>query len=407
MFAQTAGLPLNIPIPRNAMYQEESFFPEILTLGRILEQQGYYQGLLVGSDAVFGGRKLFYTDHGNFTIWDYYYALENEIIPYGHHVWWGFEDWRLFDIARDKVLEMAAGDDPFHLTMLTVDTHFPHGWLCEYCPDYFDDQMANVFLCGSRQVYEFVSWIKEQDFFENTTIIISGDHLTMDRYFAAHVPYDYQRLTYVAIINSAVEVEDPTHRRQFSTMDMFPTTLAALGAQIPGNRLGLGTNLFSTQPTLIETYGFEFLSAELSMGTDFMDTLTTGTGLHVGTDFIEDLIVEVEYDEFDYVIGNSDLFTIFPFNSETGILSILISEEVSEYLRTSDFVVAAWSQDGQGDLRWSPGVRSGDGAVLINVRIPSGYFWGNQIQLEINNVDLRGRHHRVYSFGMSNPHISR
>ena len=32
---------------------------------------------------------------------------------------------------------------------------------------------------------------------------------------------------------------------KFSQFDMFPTTLAALGVKIEGNKLGLGVNLFS------------------------------------------------------------------------------------------------------------------------------------------------------------------
>jgi phosphoglycerol transferase len=404
MFSQTSGLPWNINVPRNAMDQEESFFPEILTLGRILEEQGYYQGLLVGSDAVFGGRELFYTNHGNFTIWDYYYAHDNGLIPYGHRVWWGFEDWRLFDIGREKLLEMAEGDDPFHLTMLTVDTHFPHGWVCEYCPNEFHDQMANVFLCGSRQVYEFVNWIKEQDFFENTTIIVAGDHLTMDRYFAAHVPEDYQRRTFVSVINAPIEVEDPTRMREFSTLDMFPTTLAALGVEIYGNRLGLGTNLFSAVPTLLETYGFEFMANELTMGTDLMDTLAAT--LDIGTEFIETLIVDFEDDDIDYVRDNEEFITIFPYNVETGILSILIDQEISEYLRTNDFIVSAWSQEYQADILLFPGVRAEDGPVLINVRIPTGHFFGSHIDIEISNVNPMGNHRPIYDFRIQNPHIT-
>jgi phosphoglycerol transferase len=404
MFSQTSGLPLNINVPRNAMDQEETFFPEILTLGRILEEQGYYQGLLVGSDAVFGGRELFYTNHGNFTIWDYYYAHDNGLIPYGHRVWWGFEDWRLFDIGREKLLEMAEGDDPFHLTMLTVDTHFPHGWVCEYCPDYSYNQMTNVFLCGSRQVYDFVNWIKEQDFFENTTIVISGDHLTMDRYFAAHVPYDYQRRTFVSIINAPITVDDPTRVREFSTLDMFPTTLAALGVEIYGNRLGLGTNLFSSVPTLLETYGFEFLAYELTMGTDLMDTLAAT--LDIGTEFIETLIVDFEDDDLDHVRDNAEFITIFPYNVETGILSILIDQEISEYLRTNDFIVSAWSQDYQADILLFPGVRAEDGPVLINVRIPTGHFFGSHIDIEISNVNPIGNHRPIYDFQIQNPHIT-
>jgi len=44
---------------------------------------------------------------------------------------------------------------------------------------------------------------------------------------------------------------------------MFPTTLAALGVQIDGNRLGLGTNLFSGQKTLPEKLGRGYINQEL------------------------------------------------------------------------------------------------------------------------------------------------
>lgn len=54
-----------------------------------------------------------------------------------------------------------------------------------------------------------------------------------------------------------------TTERKFSTMDMFPTTLAALGVQMDGNRLGLGTNLFSGQKTLTEELGEKYINQEL------------------------------------------------------------------------------------------------------------------------------------------------
>ena len=44
---------------------------------------------LIGSSAVFGGRKLYYEDHGEFEIRDYKYALKQGLIPEGYKVWWG------------------------------------------------------------------------------------------------------------------------------------------------------------------------------------------------------------------------------------------------------------------------------------------------------------------------------
>ena len=34
-------------------------------------------------------------------------------------------------------------------------------------------------------------------------------------------------------------------------MDMYPTTLAAMSIKIEGNKMGLGTNLFSNEKTLL------------------------------------------------------------------------------------------------------------------------------------------------------------
>ena len=80
--------------------------------------------------------------------------------------------------------------------MLTVDTHFEDGFRCELCRDDFEgNQYANAFACSSRQVSEFVRWIQEQDFYDNTTIVLNGDHLTMDSDFCIDVPASYDRRT--------------------------------------------------------------------------------------------------------------------------------------------------------------------------------------------------------------------
>ena len=54
-------------------------------------------------------------------------------------------------------------------------------------------------------------------------------------------------------------------------MDLFPTTLASLGVKIEGNRLGLGTNLFSDTPTLMEKLGIEQFNLEVSKRSSYYD----------------------------------------------------------------------------------------------------------------------------------------
>ncbi|MBR5231556.1 MAG: sulfatase-like hydrolase/transferase [Clostridia bacterium] len=270
MFAHTAGLPLKVAVEGNSMGEQTHFFPGIMTLGDILQDAGYTQTLLIGSDAKFGGRALYFSEHGAYTLHDYVYAQEKGRISRNYRVFWGHEDEKLFTFAREELLELASGEQPFNLTLLTVDTHFEDGYLCRLCGDSQGDKYANVILCSDCQVAEFVAWIQEQPFYENTTIVLAGDHLTMDSDFCENIPESYDRRVYTAVINAACETEDPALRRAYSTFDLFPTTLASMGVKIKGDRLGLGVNLFSGEKTLIEKYGFDTASAELRKNSPFM-----------------------------------------------------------------------------------------------------------------------------------------
>lgn len=270
MVSQTSGLPLLLPINGNSYDSYSTFLPGAKTLGTILQEHGYRQALLLGSDATFGGRKTYFKEHGNYEILDYNYAIASGKIPKDYYVWWGYEDEKLFEFAKEELTQMSKGSAPFNLTFLTADTHHPQGYVCRLCQNKHDSQFANVISCSSRQVYSFVKWVQQQDFYKNTTIVIAGDHLSMNTSFFADLDDSYERTTMNIIINSPVKPAK-TKNRDFCTFDMFPTTLASLGASIEGNKLGLGTNLFSETPTLAETVGVDTLNEELEKRSSFYD----------------------------------------------------------------------------------------------------------------------------------------
>ena len=272
IFAQTSGLPLRTGLGKNKMSTMESFAPDMTALGDILENNGYKQVYMIGSPAVFGGRDLYFTEHGNFELQDYYYMKDNGKIPDDYYVFWGYEDLKLFDFAKEELTTLSQGDEPFNLTLLTVDTHFEDGYVCDKCGNEFSDQYSNVYACASKQITEFVKWVQQQDFYENTTIVISGDHPTMDQNYCLNVDKSYQRKVYTAYINAAAEPET-NEARTYSTFDAFPTTIAALGCTIEGNRLGLGTNLFSSEETLLEKYGKAGFNSHLKERSEFLTEL--------------------------------------------------------------------------------------------------------------------------------------
>ena len=271
MVAQTAGVPVKVSLEADAYGAGDSFLPGVISIGQILEEQGYRQVLLLGSNADFHGRDVYFKEHGNYEILDTEALKKAKRLPANYEVWWGFEDEVLFSYAREELTRLAESRKPFNFTMLTADTHFPDGYPCRLCEDIYDIPYANVLACSSRQVADFISWIQDQPFYENTTIIICGDHLTMDGGFMEDIDPDYTRSIYNCFINAAVKPVREKNRR-FGTFDLFPTTLAALGVKIDGDRLALGTNLFSDRATLTEQFGYEYLTEELQQQSDFYDS---------------------------------------------------------------------------------------------------------------------------------------
>ena len=263
MVAQTTGLPLKTVFDGNLLFNYYSeILPGAYSLGEILEDNGYNNYIMFGSNAAFAGRDIYFKNHGNYKIYDYYSAMDDGIIADDYFVFWGMEDEKLFEYAKKELKQISKKSEPFNFTMLTVDTHFQDGYTSDFCKSVGDNLYLDAIACSSYQVNNFVKWLQKQSFYKDTTIVIVGDHLSMNNYSFDNIP-NSDRTVYNAFINSVVS-SDNTHNRLFSTYDYFPTTLAALGANIEGDRLGLGTNLFSDKNTLLEDYGFGYVADELS-----------------------------------------------------------------------------------------------------------------------------------------------
>ena len=375
MFSQTSGIPLSISIEDNSMDTQDSFFASAITLGDILEQAGYSQSLLVGSDATFGGRRLYFTEHGNFDIIDYMYAKDNQKIPEDYRVWWGYEDQKLFEFAKERLTELAAGEQPFNLTMLTVDTHFEDGYPCQICRStYGDDQYSNVMACSSRQVDRFVKWIQQQDFYANTTIVLVGDHPTMDSDYCKDVDSDYVRKVYTSYINPAVGITTDT-RRNYTTFDNIPTTLASLGVQIEGERLGLGTNLFSSKQTLTERFGLDYQKREIGRKSELMERLA-----NLDENKRELLMREGEL--ADITVGEYDIVT--------GVIPIEVRDIANVPEGVESVQMAVWTAGDQTDMQWIQMGMQEDGSYLAQINVPSFGYKSGEYRVHVYVVDRTG-----------------
>ncbi len=281
---QTCATPINIDWSLKNNITDGDFLSNAVSIGDILDQNGYFQEFMCGSEIAFGGRENYLNQHGKYTIFDYNIAKEKGKISENYGVWWGFEDAKLYEFAKSELNEISKNDKPFNLTLLTADTHFPNGYMCSQCENKFDEQYSNVMACASKQVDAFVKWCQEQDWYENTTIVIAGDHTTMDsNWFEGKDTKDYERKAFYTIINSPIQVQNKEGRKA-CTYDLFPTTLAALNVKFDSDRLGFGTNLYGSQTTILEEMDFDTFNQEIQKNSDYYTNYLFG-----GRDIKKDL----------------------------------------------------------------------------------------------------------------------
>lgn len=266
MVGHTAGIPVKIGIHPDDLDGISTLLPGVSNIGSILNKYNYNQMIMFGSDSTFASRNVYFKEN-NYKIWDVSSAIAEGKMTDKDKVWWGFDDSDLFKYSKEKILELSKKDKPFNFTLLTANTHFEDGYLEEICENKYNDKYANTISCSSKQVYEFIKWIKKQDFYTDTVIVVAGDHLTMDKDFLNDIDKSYERTIYNVIINSSLDLKN--NDRLYSTLDLFPTTLASMGFTINGDRLGLGTNLYSNKLTIIEKYGIEKVNNEFNKNSNY------------------------------------------------------------------------------------------------------------------------------------------
>lgn len=269
MVAMWSGMPLKSdPFALGASLD----YPDFTTLGDLLHRAGYAVEFMNGADQTWGNLGDYYASHGDVTVKGLQWARDTGRVPEDYHEWWGVEDDKLYEFAKESLRDLGSGTQPFYFILENSDTHFPDGYVSPRMTEHpFDKQYSNVIHYSQARTVELVRWIQTQPFYANTTIVITGDHQSMDKnYFAGWDP-SYERTVVNVILNPALPTPDRhiTQDRDYAPFDLFPTMLAAAGARIEGERLGLGTNLFSGRPTLVERDGLATVNRELSEYSEF------------------------------------------------------------------------------------------------------------------------------------------
>ena len=243
MVATQCGVPLKVYSPYDVKQRGEgarSFLPGATCLGDVLHKHGYRSVFLGGAPLSFSGKGKFLKDH-------HYDAA------FGREEWlkegateksfgeWGLYDDELYARAKVKLKELHDSGQRFNLTLLTLDTHNPHGFRSPGCRQRGVKSFEDIVECASHQAADFAQFIQRSGYLKDTNVVIIGDHLAV-----SNPVYDALRqIKDRRMFNRFISEEPPRKNTEdILPFDLFPSILEFIGFTVPGERLGLGYSAF-------------------------------------------------------------------------------------------------------------------------------------------------------------------
>jgi phosphoglycerol transferase len=206
--------------------KNRNFMPNITCISDILEENGYDIYQIQTGKVEFSGTDKFAKEH--------HFA----------NIVGGFKgDKEMYEAVKEFLINKEK-NKPYFLWLSTMDTHDPIDSVDDIIKA---DNMAN----------DFVKWYRNFD--AESILVIVGDHHMRGteneiKKEVINLPKEKRSVVNV-IINSVISTANIDKNRKFTFFDFFPTIIESIGGVIEGRKLGLGTSLYSGQPTLIEQIG--------------------------------------------------------------------------------------------------------------------------------------------------------
>lgn len=229
IYASMMGLPLVKEVLRSGFVNSGirvGVGEKLPSLPSILASAGYEQVFLRGVNLSFAGMNVFLGRER----FDRMAAYETEF-P-GRSRSWGCSDAVLFDWAFETFQQLSAGKKPFNLTLLTLDTHAPHGFFYEDSIRYRKNRSGNRMLDAvhtmDERIGSFLDRLKRTPAWKNTCVILAADHLMPRGILHDELKHNPRRRLVVMVLNCGRTGRVSTPGMTF---DLAPTILELLGVR--------------------------------------------------------------------------------------------------------------------------------------------------------------------------------
>ena len=267
VLAMTCAIPFTPLLPSQARNMNKYTFPSAVCLSDILKENGYDISFYFADTETFSNKVDLLRQHSVSNIFSAEQLRQNKEDT-GLKSFRAIKDSRLFESVLQH-LASRKESSPFFISLFTINTHEPKGYLEKTCQRKSKKTFENIVFCTDKQVYDFVNKIKKMPFYKDTRIIVIGDHFARKNPLTSVLETDKNRSVFNLFINAP---EPPTTKRTFTTLDLAPSILDLAGFEMK-HGFGLGRSLFREEPTLIEKLGQKKLENELKKFSSFYKSL--------------------------------------------------------------------------------------------------------------------------------------
>ena len=292
MVASQCGFSVQVNTPfsgNTRLAASERPYDSAKCLGDVAKELGYQTLAMGGANSAFAGKGNFLRAHGFDRVWGREEIISQSSVPLELSPW-GVHDDDLFDLALTEIVKLEANEQPYLVSLLTLDTHHPDGFPASSCKQFpSENPMDTALSCTDSQIGAFVASLSETVDMDNTVVAIFSDHLAMrNNHWSQLAANPFKRRLLFMVLNGkvAAEIDMP-----ISHYEIGPTLLVEANA-VSSINIGFGRTE-------------EFLRAEPVSSRSFQRALYAEETLDL--DLFRDKLT-VDEDDLRITLGDSDFY---------------------------------------------------------------------------------------------------
>ncbi|TVY01348.1 LTA synthase family protein [Cohnella terricola] len=234
------------------------------SMPKVFEENGYQTATFHTNDVQFWNRKELYKALGFERYYDAQFFGDDDI------VFFGASDEVLYDKTADELLKMSQTGKPFYAQVISMSSHHPFNIPDRKkrfeLPDSYKDTLVGDYIQAQNysdySVGLFIDKLKKNGLWDNTVLVIYGDHLGLPIYsLTEHEKklmedvyarkYQFSEMLNIPLLVIAPGITEPKVLPQTGgQVDVFPTVANLLGISLKGH-IHFGQDLLNNTNNLL------------------------------------------------------------------------------------------------------------------------------------------------------------